>query len=94
MAALIERRPTARKQPYKGSGDAMKDHLAGIVQLFFDEPTTAIANQQTGRVKFIATAAETRKAALPDVPTMREQGFDIGAWAISGSGDRPECRLP
>ena len=37
--------------PYKGSGDAMKDHLAGEVQLFFDGPTTAIANQQTGRVK-------------------------------------------
>jgi tripartite-type tricarboxylate transporter receptor subunit TctC len=66
--------------PYKGSGDAMKDHLAGEVQLFFDGPTTAIANQQTGRVKFIATAAETRKAALPNVPTMREQGYDIGAW--------------
>ena len=34
----------------------------------------------TGRVKFIATAAETRSAALPDVPTMREQGYDIGLW--------------
>jgi tripartite-type tricarboxylate transporter receptor subunit TctC len=66
--------------PYKGSGDAMKDHLSGVVQLFFDGPTTAIANQQTGRVKFIATAAETRKAALSDVPTLREQGYDIGAW--------------
>jgi tripartite-type tricarboxylate transporter receptor subunit TctC len=66
--------------PYKGSGDAMKDHLSGVVQLFFDGPTTAIANAQTGRVKMIATAAETRKAALPDVPTMREQGYDIGAW--------------
>lgn len=66
--------------PYKGSGDAMKDHLSGTVQLFFDGPTTAIANQQTGRVKFIATAAETRKAAIPHVPTMREQGYDIGAW--------------
>jgi tripartite-type tricarboxylate transporter receptor subunit TctC len=66
--------------PYKGSGEAMKDHLAGVVQLFFDGPTTAIANVQTGRVKFIATAAETRKAALPNVPTMREQGYDIGAW--------------
>jgi tripartite-type tricarboxylate transporter receptor subunit TctC len=66
--------------PYKGSGDAMKDHLSGVVQLFFDGPTTAIANAQTGRVKMIATAAETRKAALPNVPTMREQGYDIGAW--------------
>jgi tripartite-type tricarboxylate transporter receptor subunit TctC len=66
--------------PYKGSGDAMKDHLTGTVQLFFDGPTTAIANARTGRVKLLATAAETRKAALPDLPTMREQGYDVGMW--------------
>jgi tripartite-type tricarboxylate transporter receptor subunit TctC len=66
--------------PYKGSGDAMKDHLSGVVQLFFDGPTTAIANASTGRVKLLATAAETRKLAIPNVPTMREQGYDIGAW--------------
>lgn len=66
--------------PYKGSGDAMKDHLTGAVQLFFDGPTTAIANAKTGKVKLIATAAETRKAALPDLPTMREAGYDVGMW--------------
>ena len=66
--------------PYKGSGDAMKDHLTGTVQLFFDGPTTAIANAKSGKVKLLATAAETRKAALPDVPTMREAGYDVGMW--------------
>jgi tripartite-type tricarboxylate transporter receptor subunit TctC len=66
--------------PYKGSGDAIKDHLAGTVQLFFDGPTTAIANAKSGKVKLIATAAETRKAALPDLPTMREAGYDVGMW--------------
>jgi tripartite-type tricarboxylate transporter receptor subunit TctC len=66
--------------PYKGSGDAMKDHLTGAVQLFFDGPTTAIANAKSGRVKLIATAAETRKSALPDLPTMRETGYDVGRW--------------
>jgi tripartite-type tricarboxylate transporter receptor subunit TctC len=66
--------------PYKGSGDAMKDHLTGTVQLFFDGPTTAIANARTGKVKLIATAAETRKSALPDLPTMREAGYDVGMW--------------
>jgi tripartite-type tricarboxylate transporter receptor subunit TctC len=66
--------------PYKGSGDAMKDHLTGAVQLFFDGPTTAIANAKTGRVKLIATAAETRKAALPQLPTLREEGYDVGMW--------------
>jgi tripartite-type tricarboxylate transporter receptor subunit TctC len=66
--------------PYKGSGDAMKDHLTGAVQLFFDGPTTAIANAKSGRVKLIATAAETRKSALPELPTMRETGYDVGMW--------------
>ena len=66
--------------PYKGSGDAMKDHLSGAVQLFFDGPTTAIANAKSGKVKLLATAAETRKAALPDLPTMREAGYDVGMW--------------
>ena len=66
--------------PYKGSGDAMKDHLSGVVQLFFDGPTTAISNAKTGRVKLLATASETRAAAFADLPTMREQGFDVGLW--------------
>ena len=66
--------------PYKGSGDAMKDHLTGAVQLFFDGPTTAMTNAKTGRVKLIATAAETRKSALPELPTMREAGYDVGMW--------------
>jgi tripartite-type tricarboxylate transporter receptor subunit TctC len=66
--------------PYKGSADAMKDHIGGTVQLFFDGPTTAIANAKSGKVKLIATAAETRKAALPDLPTLREEGYDVGMW--------------
>src|SRR6185503_638597 len=39
-----------------------------------------IANARTGKVKLVATAAETRKAALPDLPTMRESGYDVGMW--------------
>jgi len=78
---------------YKGSGDAMKDHLAGSVQLFFDGPTTAISNAKSGRVKLIATAAETRKAALPELPTLRESGYDVGMWGYlwfwGPSGMRP-----
>ena len=66
--------------PYKGSGDAMKDHLAGVTQIFFDGPTTSISNAKTGRVKLIATASETRAEALSNLPTMREQGYDVGMW--------------
>ena len=66
--------------PYKGSGDAMQGHLGGVTQLFFDGPTTAIANSKTGKVKMLAAAAETRYEALPYLPTMRELGYDVGMW--------------
>ncbi len=66
--------------PYRGSGDAMQAHLSGLTQIFFDGPTTAIANAKTGRVKLLAAASETRAAALADLPTMREQGYDVGVW--------------
>jgi tripartite-type tricarboxylate transporter receptor subunit TctC len=64
--------------PYKGAGEAMRDQLSGNVILSFDGATTAIANVQSGLVKFIATTAEARTAATPNVPTMREEGYDIG----------------
>jgi tripartite-type tricarboxylate transporter receptor subunit TctC len=58
----------------------MQGHLSGVTQLFFDGPTTAIANSKTGKVKMLAAAAETRYEALPHLPTMRELGYDVGMW--------------
>jgi len=66
--------------PYKGASEIMRDQLSGNVVLAFDGPTTALANVATGRVKMIATVAETRSAVLPDLPTMREEGYDLGRW--------------
>lgn len=64
--------------PYKGSGDAMRDHLTGHAQLFFDGVTTAMTNAKTGRVRMLAAATGKRIPALPDLATMKEQGVDIG----------------
>jgi tripartite-type tricarboxylate transporter receptor subunit TctC len=64
--------------PYKGTGDAMRDVLSGAAQIFFDGPTTAIANAKGGRIKLVATATEERIGALPDLPTLREAGYDVG----------------
>jgi tripartite-type tricarboxylate transporter receptor subunit TctC len=52
--------------------------------LSFDGPTVATANLQTGRVKIIATAGEVRNVMLPDVPTLRELGYEIGRSGCSG----------
>jgi len=70
--------------PYKGAGDAMKDLLAGEVQLFFDGVDTAIRNTRTGKVKMIAAATEKRIPALPDLATMKEQGVDLGIDGFLG----------
>ena len=70
--------------PYKGASEIMRDQLSGNVTLAFDGPTTAIANVQSGRVKFLATVGEKRSNILNDLPTMAEQGFDIGRWYFNG----------
>ena len=70
--------------PYKGSGDAMKDLLGGQVQLFFDGVNTAISNTKTGKVKMLAAATGKRIPALPDLPTMKEQGYDLGIDGFLG----------
>src|SRR5687767_251971 len=82
--------------PYKGSGDAMKDHLTGRVQLFFDGAPTGIANARTGKVKLIAWAAESRNKALPELPTLRESGYDVGMWGYLwfwGPGGMPRSTV-
>ena len=69
--------------PYKGGSDAAKDLIGGRVQLFFDSAASAIITAGTGKVKIIGIASESRIAALPDVPTLAEQGvpgLDLPSW--------------
>src|SRR4051812_14777270 len=82
--------------PYKGSGDAMRDHLSGQAQLFFDGVTTAMANVASGKVRMLAAATGKRIPALPDLPTMKEQGVDIGidgALAFFGPAGLPAATV-
>jgi tripartite-type tricarboxylate transporter receptor subunit TctC len=81
--------------PYKGTADAARDLLEGRVQAYFDAAPTAISNSKTGRIRMIGVAAPTRNAAIPDVPTISEQGvagLDLTSWiAIVGPvGMSPE----
>lgn len=74
--------------PYKGTADAARDLLEGRVQAYFDAAPTAIANAKTGKIRLLAVAAPTRAPAIPDVPTITEQGLpglDLTSWiAILG----------
>jgi tripartite-type tricarboxylate transporter receptor subunit TctC len=69
--------------PYKGGSDAAKDLIGGRVQLFFDSAASAIITAGTGKARIIAIASESRIAAMPDVPTLAEQGvsgLDLPSW--------------
>jgi len=60
---------------YKGAQPAYLDLLAGRVDLFFDNTTTARPFIADGRVKPYVTSGSVRDALLPDVPTAAEAGL-------------------
>ena len=59
--------------PYKGSGPALNDVMAGIVQLEF-ENAAAIQLIKAGKLRALAVTGSERLSALPDVPTFTEVG--------------------
>ena len=69
--------------PYKGSGQAIQDVLAGQVQMFITTPPSVIQHIQAGKLKALAVASKSRHPSLPDVPTTAEAGvpgFELDAW--------------
>jgi tripartite-type tricarboxylate transporter receptor subunit TctC len=62
--------------PYRGSGPAMNDMLAGQgVQMIFEPTATVLGPIQAGRLRGLAVASARRAAALPDLPTLAEAGL-------------------
>jgi tripartite-type tricarboxylate transporter receptor subunit TctC len=69
--------------PYRGAGPAMNDLVGGHVQMFFDLMPVVLPQVAAGKVRALATAGIRRPAALPNVPTVAEQGlagFDASSW--------------
>jgi tripartite-type tricarboxylate transporter receptor subunit TctC len=61
--------------PYKGSGPAVTDLIAGQVQLLIDAGTVLLPHIKSGKLKALAVTGSRRDPALPDVPTAIEQGL-------------------
>lgn len=69
--------------PYKGTGVAVADVVAGQIQMIFSDMAPAIPFIRANKVKALAVTSPQRSSALPNIPTMVEVGFpnfDASVW--------------
>jgi tripartite-type tricarboxylate transporter receptor subunit TctC len=71
--------------PYRGSGPAMADLLAGTIPLMVDSSASALPQIRAGRIVALAVASDRRSPLMPDVPTAAEAGV-AGVVAVGWNG--------
>jgi tripartite-type tricarboxylate transporter receptor subunit TctC len=64
--------------PYKGSTAAFPDVISGQVSAFMVGPNDGMPFVKAGKLRILAAATPRRLDILPDVPTLRESGYDTG----------------
>ncbi|MBR0673668.1 Bug family tripartite tricarboxylate transporter substrate binding protein [Neoroseomonas soli] len=65
--------------PFRGAGPAMQAVIAGQVPMMSDSLPSSVAHIRQGSVVAVGMASAQRHPAFPDVPTFREQGFDLAS---------------
>lgn len=81
--------------PYRGGAQAITDLLRGEVQFMFYHYLPLLPHIKEGKLRAIAITSARRIEALPDVPVMKEAGFDdfeVSAWfgVFAPAGTSPE----
>lgn len=69
--------------PYKGTGPALNDLLGGQVGMSFTDVLTALPYVKAGKLRALGMASAARSQALPEVPTIAEQGlkgYDVSVF--------------
>jgi tripartite-type tricarboxylate transporter receptor subunit TctC len=83
--------------PYKGSGQAIADVLAGQVEVFITTPPSVMGHVQTGKLRALAVTGKTRHPQMPQVPTVAEaglSGFELESWvALYAAAGTPPAVL-
>ncbi len=74
---------TPVKVAYRGTGPAMNDLVGGHVDFFCEQAVSVASQINGGSIKAFAVSADERLAALPNVPTAKDQGLDyrMSIWA-------------
>jgi len=63
--------------PYKGAAPAMTALMAGEVDMMFNGMSPAIPHIKSGRVRALAVGGAKRSSLLPELPTVKEAGFEF-----------------
>ncbi|MGH8784466.1 MAG: Bug family tripartite tricarboxylate transporter substrate binding protein [Cupriavidus necator] len=74
---------TMQHIPYKGSGPALNDLIAGHVTMAIDNMPALLPQVKSGKLRALAVASTKRATAAPDIPTVDEaglKGYVVTAW--------------
>jgi len=78
-----ETKTTGAHVPYRGGAASLQDVLAGHIDLAFQNLGSVSQYIKSGELKALGVTSKVRDPALPDVPTMAEQGYpgvEMTAW--------------
>ena len=80
--------------PYKGGGPMVTDVLGGQIDSGIGSVAVMSAHIKSGKMRPLAVTGETRSAAMPDVPTLAEQGYKgfsaLAWWGIFAPAGTPQ----
>lgn len=79
-----EARVTLTPVHYRGGAPAMEDLIGGHVPASVNPVSEMMAFANAGKIRALAVTGEKRTPFLPDVPTMKEQGFNVVVESLSG----------
>jgi tripartite-type tricarboxylate transporter receptor subunit TctC len=88
-----------RHLPTNGGGPAVTAVLGGNASFFMSPSSIALSHIKAGKVRALAVSSAARTKALPDVPTFKEQGYDleyyfwVGLFAPKGTPDAVIAKL-
>lgn len=94
MALELNQDVTFNQIPYNGAAEAIPAVMGGHVDFTMVSPGEAIAQLKAGQLVGLGLCSDVRSPALPDVPTLMEQGMDVvtGTWrGLAVPKDTPEA---
>jgi tripartite-type tricarboxylate transporter receptor subunit TctC len=80
--------------PYRSIGQAFTDSMSGQIQVIFPGLAAALPHIRSGAFKPLAVTGDKRNPLVPDVPTLKESGYDgfdgVTWYGIVGPANMPE----